>query len=142
MMKLTLQNILLLTVLIVAFYSIGVSQVAVIASKDVPGSSITLDKLKELYNLHSNEISGSKIKLLDLAPECTAKEKFFDAIGKSQTELRKIWLKAKLTGNGSVPEVAQSEEDMIKRITSASATIGFVSTEKLQPGIKVLLKIE
>jgi ABC-type phosphate transport system substrate-binding protein len=120
----------------------AVAQVAVIANTDVPASSIDAAKLINLFTLQSNEIGGAKIKLFDMTSDSPAKTRFYGVLGKPVEEMRKIWLKAKLTGNGNPPTPVPSEDEMIAKVSSTPGAVGYVSAGKVTGKVKTLLTLE
>jgi ABC-type phosphate transport system substrate-binding protein len=131
-----------LTALVVAFPIAASAQVAVIANKDFGPSSLDETTVKNLYNLVVNDVGGNKVKLFDMSNDTPSKQKFFAMIGKASTDMRKVWLKAKLTGNGTPPEAAASEDDMLAKVSSTPGGIGYVPKSKVGGNVKVLMLIE
>ncbi len=121
--------------------SSALAQVAVIANKDVAVSSLDETTVKNLYNLVVNEVGGAKVKLFDLTSDTPTKVKFFEMIGKPGAEMRKVWLKAKLTGNGTPPEGVATEDDVVAKVASTPGAIGYVSKDKAGAGVKVLMVV-
>jgi hypothetical protein len=117
------------------------AQVAVIANKGVSVSSLDLAGLKNLYILDSKNIGGSKAQLFDVREGTALKTKFYDALGTTPDAIKKIWLKAKLTGAGEAPTPV-SEEEMVQKVASTPGGIGFVSAAKVTGDVKVLIQIK
>jgi ABC-type phosphate transport system substrate-binding protein len=142
-MKFRLTYFLALTFIICFLYAAVIdAQVVIIANKNLPVKSIDNNSLVNLYILQSNELSGQKVKLFYSNTENEAVTKLLQIIGKSGSELKKIWLKAKLTGNGNPPENAFSDEDMIQKVASTPNSIGFVSLKSANASVKILLKLD
>lgn len=142
-MKFRLTYLLAFT-FIICFISAEIinAQVVIIANKNLPVKSIDNNSLINLYTLQSNELSAQKVKLFYSNTENEAVTKLLQIIGKSGPELKKIWLKAKLTGNGNPPENAFSDEDMIQKVASTPNSIGFVSLKSANASVKILLKLD
>ena len=134
--------IILLTALTLLVGLSAHAQVSLIANQDVNASSVSVSKAKDLYSLSSSDLNGMKVKLFDFQADNSAKKQFYDALDLSQVSLRKIWLKAKLTGNGTPPEMTGTEEEMISKIESTPGAVGYVSSSKVKGNVKVLLKID
>lgn len=126
----------------IATTAVAQAQVAVIANKDIAAASINATTLKNLYSLATSDVDGKKVKLFDLGADSPTKDKFFGVIGKPSTEMRKVWLKAKLTGNGTPPEAAASDDDMLAKVSSTPGGIGYVPKSKAGGNVKVLMVIE
>jgi ABC-type phosphate transport system substrate-binding protein len=142
-MKFRLTYFLALT-FIICFISAEIinAQVVIIANKNLPVKSIDDNSLVNLYTLQSNEVDAQKVKLFYSNTENEAVTKLLQKIGKSGPELKKIWLKAKLTGNGNPPENAFSDEDMVQKVASTPNSIGFVSSKSANSSVKILLKLD
>ncbi len=118
------------------------AQIAIIANKSVNVISMDITNLKNLYTIQSNEAGSQKVKLFFLNENGDTENKFLSTMGKSLLELKKIWLTAKLTGNGKPPDMVASAQDMIEKIKSTPGAIGFVDLKYINESIKVLLKID
>jgi len=142
-MKFRLKYFIVLTILICCLFAeINNAQVVIIANKNLPVKLIDNNSLINLYTLQSNELDAQKVKLFYSNTENEAVKKLLEMIGKSGTELKKIWLKAKLTGNGNPPENALSDEDMVQKVASTPNAIGFVSLKSANSSVKIILKLD
>ena len=118
------------------------AQVAVIANKSVADSKIDVSKVTEIYLLKAKTWSdGKAIVPFTLKSDNDASNKFFDAIGKSSMEMKKVWMKLQLTGEGIAPEGLGSEDEVLNKVASTPGAIGFVSASKVNDKVKVLLTI-
>ena len=130
-------------VLIMFFAGSVYTQVAVIANKSVPENSITSSKLEDIYTLRAKTWSdGKAIVPFTIKSETEIVDKFFSAIGKSNSEIKKIWMKIQLTGEGQAPEGLGSEDDVLNKVASTPGAIGFVDAKKVNGNVKVLLEIK
>ncbi|MFZ4619279.1 MAG: hypothetical protein ACOYNS_01870 [Bacteroidota bacterium] len=64
---------------------------------------------------------------------------FFASLGKNAMSIRKVWMQKQLTGNGAAPENVSDEDAMLAKVSSTPGSIGFVSSSKVNSGVKVLL---
>lgn len=133
--------IIVISILSCAFYANTFAQVSIIANKNVNVKTIDINKLTNLYNLQSNEIGSQKVKLFYLNTEDETEKSFLEALGKSFIELKKTWLKAKLTASGTPPETVNSDEEMIQKIASTPNAIGFVDSKNVKGNVKVIEKL-
>ena len=142
-MKFRLKYIVVLFALFCCLFTVkNEAQVAIIANKNISVNKIDLNSLVNLYTLQSNELNGQKVKLFFYASENEDLKKFLSAIGKSSADLKKMWLKAKLTGNGNPPDNASGDEDMVQKVASTSNAVGFVAVKNANSSVKILMKLE
>ena len=119
------------------------AQVAVIANKSVSESSVSASKLADIYFLRAKSWgNGSAIVPVTLKSDNEDVQKFFSAMGKSSMEMKKLWMKLQLTGEGQPPVGVGSEDDVISKVASTPGAIGFVSADKVNGSVKVLLTIK
>jgi ABC-type phosphate transport system substrate-binding protein len=119
------------------------AQVVVIANKSVSESSISSGKLNDIYSLRTKTwSSGKEIVPVTLKSDNEITKKFFSAFGKSLMEMKKLWMKIQLTGEGQPPAGVGSEDDVISKVASTPGAIGFVSASKVNASVKVLLTIK
>lgn len=119
------------------------AQVAVIANKSVSESSISSGKLNDIYSLRAKTWSnGKEIVPVTLKSENESAKKFFGAFGKSLMEMKKLWMKLQLTGEGQPPAGVGSEDEVVSKVASTPGAIGFVSSDKVNNSVKVLLTVK
>jgi len=128
---------------ILIFTSINAyAQVVVIANKSVSENSITASKLNDIYLLKTKAWSNGKaIVPLVIKTDNTTTQKFFGSLGKSLMEMNKVWMKLQLTGEGQSPEGFSSEDELIEKVASTPGAIGFVSIDKANDKVKIIMKI-
>jgi ABC-type phosphate transport system substrate-binding protein len=137
-----LKYILLITILILFETSIK-AQVVIIANKSVSANSLSKSKVADIYSLNiKNWDNGEKIILFDLKGNSGTKEKFYSFIGKSNSDMKSLWMRAQLTGAGFAPATLISEEEVLNKVASTPGAIGYVSPKVVTGSVKVLAKIE
>jgi ABC-type phosphate transport system substrate-binding protein len=122
-------------------YNNTLAQVCIIANKSINVKTIDINKLTNLYNIQSNEIGSQKVKLFYLNSDNETEKLFLETLGKTFIELKKIWLKVKLTGSGTPPETVNSDEEMIQKVTSTPDAIGFVDLKSIKANVKIIAKL-
>lgn len=123
--------------------TVAQAQVAVIANKSVPEGSISISKLDDIYSLRQKTWSdGKAIVPLALKSDNEVTQKFYDALGSSSMEMKKLWMRAQLTGEGQPPEGMGSTDEILEKVESTPGAIGFVEASKVSGKVKVLLKID
>lgn len=112
------------------------AQVAVIGHKSSTVEDLSLPELKRIY---SGEVTT-------FTPVCVQEElgdAFFEAvIGKSSRAVKKLWVKAMLSG--SVPQglvYLNSDEDVLEYIRKHAGAIGFINSSSTDDTVKVIKKI-
>lgn len=128
----------IILILISAFSN---AQVVIIANKSIDVKSIDHNTLENLYTLQSNELGSQKVKPVFLTSEDETSKKFVETIGKSLQELKRIWLRAKLTGNGVAPDLIASEGDVLNKVVSTPNMVGFIDQKLINENVKVLFKL-
>ena len=136
------KKFLIIVLLVFVCASFSIAQVSVIANKNLKSDKINLATLKDIYNLDSQSLNGEKVKLFDFASDNSAKNNFYSALGTSAAEIKKVWLKAKLTGAGNPPENVSSDDDMINKVASTNGAIGYVKSSSVNANVKVLMEIK
>lgn len=113
-------------------------KIVLIAHKSLKLPQVSASQVADLYTLQTKEIAGQKVKLFDYAEDNDAKNILCSYIGKSSTELRKLWLKTKLSGAGSPPTTVTTPEEMVEKVSSTPGAIGFVSASKAGSNVTVI----
>jgi ABC-type phosphate transport system substrate-binding protein len=134
---------ILLIAAIVMFGTALNAQVAIIANKSVSANTLNKSKLYDIYSLNiKNWDNGEKIVLFELKNDNGTKGKFYSFIGKSNSDMKVVWMRAQLTGAGFAPTALTSEEDMLNKVANTPGAIGYVSSKIVTEDVKVLAKIE
>lgn len=134
--------ITLFTILQIAT-AIGYAQVVVIANKSVPEISLTYRQLSDIYTLRIITWSDeSNIVPFTFKADNETTQAVFGSFGKSVLDMKKLWMKMLLSGEGQPPKALDSEEEMVEKVASTPGAIGFVDASKVTDEVKVLAKIE
>jgi ABC-type phosphate transport system substrate-binding protein len=131
-----MKNILFIFILCLCVNS-GFSQVVLIANKGVEMNVTTNTAVADIYTLETQK-SGNSIALVVFDLKVDPKDQFYTAIGKTGTELKKIWMKMQLSGDGKAPAALGSEDDMVNKIASTPGAIGYISESKVTDAVKTL----
>ena len=119
------------------------AQVAVIVHKSVPVNSLAASKLLDIYSMSTKDWgNGSKIVVIDKKSDDDAKSKFYSYIGKPAAEMKKIWMRVQLSGEGKAPEALATDDDIVKKVASTPGAIGYVSADKVTGDVKVVATIK
>lgn len=127
--------------LLCIFAHSGYSQVVLIANKGVEMNVSTVTAVTDIYTLETQKSSnGVALVVFDL--KTAPNEQFYTAIGKSATELKKIWMKMQLSGDGKAPAALTSEDEMIAKVASTPGAIGYVSQAKVTDAVKTVYTLK
>jgi len=118
------------------------AQVAVIANKSVSETTIKTSKVSDIYTLRNKSwTNGNAITVFTLKSEDAVVDKFYSSFEKSSSDMKKLWMKLQLTGEGMAPEALNSSDEMISKVASTTGAIGFIDAKKVNDKVKVLLTI-
>ncbi len=133
---------LLAALLFLSTAGVSHAQVAVIAHQDASVDEANAETLKAIYLLEQSKWDdGSEIVRFDLNSEGSTKTVFYDHIGQSVSDVKKVWLRKKLSGEAQPPEKVSSDQ-MIDKVSSTSAAIGYVPADAVTDAVKVIATIE
>lgn len=119
------------------------SQIAIIANKSVKEGSISKSTLIDIFTLNKSFWSnGSKITVVDLRGESSMKERFYDFLGFSYSEIQKLWLKRQFSGKSMPPIACRTEKEIVEKVASTPGAIGYVSLKNATKEVTILAKIQ
>jgi ABC-type phosphate transport system substrate-binding protein len=117
------------------------AQVVIIAHPSVSAKTIDKRTLTEIYTVARTEWKdGDPVHTFALQRGAPAAEAFYRFIGIDGLSLRKVWLRAQLTGEGPAPTVV-SEAEMVKVVGETPGAIGIIGMERVTDRVKVLRQI-
>lgn len=136
-------RILKIASLIVFLSSASLAQIAVIANMSVPISSANQRTTLDIYSLSIQTWeNGSAITVVTLKGNDSVVKTFHKFLGRTPLEMRKLWMRIQLSGEGRVPIALSSEAEVAEEIASTPGAIGFVSSDHVPKNVKVLFVIE
>ncbi len=132
-----------LTLLVLALIALrATAGVSVIAHPDVDAGSVDKITLADIYSLDLLALGDSDLIVFDLSDADPVREGFYAAIGKEHDKMKKLWLRAKLTGSGEPPTAVASLEEMAREVAATPGGIGYVDSASVPKGVKVLATFE
>lgn len=132
---------LLFAVALVAAGAVPASaQVAVVAHPGVADASADKSTLVGIYSLDKTRWSDGSAVQPVASKEGFAGE-FYSAIGQSESQMKKVWMRKKLSGEGQPPATVGSAAEVIAKVSSTPGAIGFVPASAVTSGVKVLAKL-
>lgn len=147
-MKISRHRMCLLVFLAGLFFLAGTGaaqdhRVAVIVNPATPIVSADARLLASIYSLNTQSWKdGTRIAMFVLQGNQKLVDQFHRYIGHTPLELRKIWLRYQLSGEGKSPMAISSEHELVDRVAAQPGAIGFVSAEAVKPEVKVIAWIE
>jgi hypothetical protein len=117
------------------------AQISIISNKDVTYKISNIQQVIDIYILETKTDGKKNFVVFDLM-NGEVKGKFLSAIDKTSTDLKKVWMKAQLSGEGKAPEALSSESDVIKKVSSTAGGIGYVSSSNVTPDVNVLFTVK
>ncbi|KAA3616588.1 MAG: hypothetical protein DWQ05_12725 [Calditrichaeota bacterium] len=118
------------------------SQVAVIAHRDVPVDQI---KKSELLDFFIGDIKkwkdGTAVVIFDMKEKKDVKITFYKYLGKTSSRMKSIWMKNMLAGEGAPPKAVKTPRQMLLEVASTPGAIGFIDAKYVDKSVKVLKTI-
>ncbi len=119
------------------------NRVAIIANPAVPATALDRQEVLDMYMLETNKWEdGSLVVLIEQKKGAPSKERFYDFLRKKPRELKKIWMRMVLAGEGRTPRTMGSEEDVLQEVASTPGAIGYVAASSVTDDVVVLLYIQ
>lgn len=117
--------------------------VALVAHKAVSNEVLSSREAAEIYRMENNKWDdGTLVIIVDLAVQSSVKSQFHNFINARERELKNVWMRFILSGEGRAPTVARSEEEVVSLVASTEGAIGYVSMAFVTDEVKVLALIE
>ena len=131
------------TYLLLLLISASSAQVAVIVNRSVPIKSADASTILDIYSLNAKEWpDGTPIIVVAMKGNENTAQKFFQFIGKRPLDMKKIWMRAQLSGESKAPIALNSDEDVVAKVASTLGAIGFVRELKADSSVKTVAIIE
>ena len=135
-----MKNFLLILVFLLSGRLTAQSHLAVIVNHSVSADTISAQQLLDIYSLNTRQWDdGKQIVPVRLQGNESGTKSFYDFIGKKSLEMKKLWLRIQLSGEGMAPIAFSSDSDVIEKVASTRGAIGFVDSDKVTDKVKILL---
>ncbi len=119
------------------------AQVAVVAHKSVPADDIDARRLLDIYSLEETKWKdGTRIVLFDLKGKNDLKAEFYDYLGRRPEDMKRIWLRLILSGEGRSPTLLKSSEAVLDKIAETPGAIGYAPLAAVTDEVKVIATIQ
>lgn len=114
------------------------AQIAVIVHPSASASSVSDSEARNLFTLETARLGGERVTPVVLE---NGVDGFYSWIGRSFSDLRKVWLRKKLSGEGNPPETLGSAAAVIAHVSRTPGAIGFVPASAANASVKVIARI-
>ena len=134
---------LLFLFLLLAGTTAARAQVAVVAHKSVPAHDIDVRRLLDIYSLEETKWKdGTRIVLFDLKGKNDLKTQFYDYLGRRPEDMKRLWLRLILSGEGRSPTLLKSPEAVLDEIAETPGAIGYAPLAAVTDEVKVIATIQ
>ena len=116
--------------------------IAVIVSSEIQQAEISKEDLINIYTLRKqNWDDGARIYISDYKGNSEIRNRFYDYLGTSVNNIKKIWLRAQFTGKISPPRILGDSSDILDEVINSPGTIGFVPSSMVTEDVTIILLI-
>lgn len=126
------------------FSSVTAAEVALVANKASPLSTLTLKQAKKLWlgKIKSIGDSGS-LEVIDLPTGNNTHSEFYKKIvKKSPSQLKVYWRKKIFSGKSFPPKIKDSDADVKQWVASTPSGLGYIDISSVDASVKVVLKVK
>ena len=111
-----------------------------------PDANLTIQEPKQAAQIFLGKKKmlrdGTAIKIYDL-PESDDRDSFYKRVTrKKSSQLHSYWARQLFSGVANPPEQLDSEEDMLKIVSSIKGAIGYIDASQVTENVKVLYTID
>lgn len=120
------------------------AQTTIIVNDAVNARSLSAKDILDIYTLNRvHWDDGTRISVFDLKGGKT-KESFLAALGMTEEEFKRIWLRKQFTGKARPPRALATEEEVIDLVSRTPGAIGYVSERpaKNLPNVRIIAKVK
>lgn len=140
--RMIMKKWLLFLLLLLAGATAARAQV-VVAHKSVPADDIDARRLLDIYSLEETRWKdGTRIVLFDLKGKHELKDQFYGFLGRRPADMRRVWMRFILSGQGRSPTLLQSTEDVLDQIAETPGAIGYAPLALVTDTVKVIATIQ
>ena len=134
---------LLFLLLLLAGTTAARAQVAVVAHKSVPADDIDVRRLLDIYSLEETKWQdGTRIVLFDLKGKHELKNQFYNFLGRRPADMKRVWMRFILSGEGRSPTLLPSTEEVLNQIAETPGAIGYAPLAAVTDAVKVIATIQ
>ena len=136
------KGLIVFSILLFAAFSAN-AEIAVIANSGESVSALTEDQAKAIFLKKNLTLpNGEPVMAVDLPEDNQLRNEFYEKVaGKTPSQLKAYWAKLVFTGKGTPNEAKSSEAGVLSWVGGGTGRIGYVSADKVNGSVKVLLRV-
>lgn len=136
-----------LAVLLILFCLVPVAvaeEVLVVVSTESKIESLSKSQVVDLFmGRYVTFPNGDKAKVFDLAPRSKTKSLFYkQLVNRTEAQINAYWARLLFSGRSSPPEKTDTPQALITEIRGTKQGIGYISSQYLTDGLKVVYQFE
>ncbi|MDF1884368.1 hypothetical protein JHD49_10485 [Sulfurimonas sp. SAG-AH-194-C21] len=141
-MKLIKKSFIFLACTLVLSTQSLVADGAVITNKTTAIDSLSASDVKSFFMKKKTSFSnGKSVEVADQTEDSDTYNEFTKTvIGKKPKKLKRYWSKRVFSGKGTPPKVVGDDAAMLKWVAKTPNSLGYISADKVDDSVKVLLK--
>ena len=118
------------------------AQVAVIVNKTTDAYQLSERRLLDIYSLEETKWrDGTRIVLFDLKGTDELKEAFYGHLGRRPNDMKRIWLRLILSGEGRAPTQLRTPAGILEQVAQTPGAIGYIPQEMVTDAVRVVRTI-
>lgn len=136
-----IKNVSSITVLVVSALCSGLtfSEVVVVVNASEQIELQKPEDIADLFLSKRNDLAGLRLAPVDLPESNSARDVFYESvIGKSAAQVKAYWSRLIFTGKGVPPKQFSSDTEIAEWISENEGYIGYINSESIAEGIKVI----
>lgn len=119
------------------------AQVVVVVSQASPLSAISESRLRQVYLEGAGVVDGQRVTALDLSEDSRTRTLFYRlAVGKTPAGMKSYWARMIFTGRGAPPRSVSGVREMQLMLENNPVLIGYLPTDQVTEGLKVLRTLD
>ena len=128
--------------LVLASTGAALAEVLVIAHPDVPADTLRHHQLVDIYTRDLSFWDGDvRIVVCDLKRKGDTKRVFYAHLGKTTSQMKSIWMRKLLLGEGEPPEALEGEDEVLEFVARTPGAIGYVDASRADGRVKPLVMV-
>lgn len=134
-----MKKLICVTLLSLGFAS-SVHAGAVIVSADSSAGSLDKAAIQNVFLGREQSVGGSPVQLVFQKSGATREKFDADVLGKPGSQLTAHWSRLIFTGRAKQPEEAESDADVVSKVSGKPGAIGYVNSVPAGANVKVVFE--